>query len=509
MLFARIVETSGQIRSTSKRLEKIDLLARLIRQLRADEIEIAVSFLSGSLRQGTIRVGYASIRAAMTAPAETALLEIIDVDRALSDLAAVQGSGSERRRRELLGSLFSRATDAEQRFLTGLLTGELRQGALEGIMLDGLAKATGVAASRIRRAAMMAGSLPVIARSLLEQGEAGLAPFTIQLFCPVQPMLAQTAEDASQAIHDLGEAALEYKFDGARVQVHKSGAEVRIYSRRMNEVTGAVPEIVEIVRAMPANDLILDGEVLTLDKSARPRPFQVTMRRFGRKLDVEALRRELPLRPFWFDLLYADGAPLIDEEQKRRFAALNGVTRPEDIVPHLVTANPEQAEDFLHSALERGHEGIMAKATQAPYAAGARGQAWLKVKKARTLDLVILAAEWGNGRRKGWLSNLHLGARDTVQGGFAMLGKTFKGLTDEMLAWQTQELLKLEVARDSYTVYVEPKLVVEIAFNEIQVSPRYASGLALRFARVKRYRPDKSATESDTFQTVQKLASAA
>ena len=356
---------------------------------------------------------------------------------------------------------------------------------------------------------MIAGSLPAIARSLMEQGESGLAPFAIQLFCPVQPMLAQTAEDVSSAIHDLGEAALEYKFDGARVQVHKSRDEVRVYSRRMNEVTGAVPEIVEVVRAMPANELILDGEVLSLDESGRPRPFQITMRRFGRKLDVETLRRELPLHPFWFDLLYTDGAPLIDEEQKRRFAALTDISRSAEIVPHLITANADQAEDFLHSALERGHEGIMAKATHAAYAAGARGQAWLKVKKARTLDLVVLAAEWGNGRRKGWLSNLHLGARDDVRGGFAMLGKTFKVLTDEMLTWQTQELLKLEVARDSYTVYVEPKLVVEIAFNEIQVSPRYASELALRFARVKRYRPDKAASEADTFQTVQKLAGGA
>jgi DNA ligase 1 len=509
MLLARLVETSEQIRSTSKRLEKVDLLAQFIRQLHPDEVEIGVSFLSGSFRQGNIRVGYASIRGAMTVPAGNASLEIIEVDRTLSDVAVVEGSGSERRRRDLLGSLFSRATDAEQRFLTALLTGELRQGALEGIMLDGLAKATGVAASKIRRAAMMAGGLSAISRSLIEQGEAGLSPFTIQLFCPVQPMLAQTAEDASQAIHDLGEAALEYKFDGARVQVHKSGDEVRVYSRRMNEVTPAVPEIVELVRAMPASQLILDGEVLSLDEAGRPKPFQITMRRFGRRLDVETLRRELPLRPFWFDLLYADGASLIDEEQKRRFAELNRIARPADVVPHLVTANPDQAEDFLHSALQHGHEGIMAKATHAAYAAGARGQAWLKVKKARTLDLVILAAEWGNGRRKGWLSNLHLGARDTVQGGFAMLGKTFKGLTDEMLAWQTQELLKLEVARDSYTVYVEPKLVVEIAFNEIQVSPRYASGLALRFARVKRYRPDKLASESDTFETVQKLAATA
>jgi DNA ligase 1 len=267
-----------------------------------------------------------------------------------------------------------------------------------------------------------------------------------------------------------------------------------------------VPEVVEAVRALPANELILDGEVLSLDEKGRPQPFQVSMRRFGRKLDVDRLLTELPMTPFWFDLLYLNGTPVIDEPQARRFAELSSLVPGSNLVPNLVTSSSEEAEHFLHRALQQGHEGIMAKARSAPYAAGARGRSWLKVKQARTLDLVILAAEWGNGRRRGWLSNLHLGACDTVKGGFAMLGKTFKGLTDEMLAWQTQELLKLEIARDKYTVYVEPTLVVEIAFNEIQVSPRYASGLALRFARVKRYRPDKSADDADTFETVQKLA---
>ena len=280
-----------------------------------------------------------------------------------------------------------------------------------------------------------------------------------------------------------------------------------VFSRRSNEVTAAVPEIVEAVQAMPAKELILDGEVLSLDQNGRPHPFQITMRRFGRKLEVDRIAREQPVVPFWFDLMYLNGSRLIDEPQARRFAALRELVPSEMLVPHLVTASAEDGEEFLHQALERGHEGIMAKSTQAGYAAGARGQSWLKIKRARTLDLVILAAEWGNGRRQGWLSNLHLGARDTQKGGFAMLGKTFKGLTDEMLAWQTQELLKLEIERDGHTVYVEPKLVAEIAFNEIQVSPRYASGLALRFARVKRYRPDKSAESADTFETVQKMAS--
>jgi DNA ligase-1 len=269
-----------------------------------------------------------------------------------------------------------------------------------------------------------------------------------------------------------------------------------------------VPEIVEAVRAVPAKELILDGEVLSMKPDGRPEPFQVTMKRFGRKLDVDRMRSELPLQPFWFDLIYLDGAPIADETQKQRFSALKELVPANTLVPHIVTANADQAEDFLHEALAHGHEGVMAKATGAQYAAGARGQSWLKVKQARTLDLVILAAEWGHGRRTGFLSNLHVGARDREKGGFAMLGKTFKGLTDEMLAWQTDQLLKIEVARDAYTVFVEPKLVVEIAFNEIQVSPRYASGLALRFARVKRYRPDKAPGDSDTFETVKRLAGA-
>jgi len=359
---------------------------------------------------------------------------------------------------------------------------------------------------RIRRAAMMAGDAAMIARAVLEEGERGLARFDIQLFRPVQPMLAQMADDVEDALDELGEAALEYKFDGARVQAHKSGDNVKIFSRGSKDVSAAIPEIVEAVRALPARNVILDGEVLSLDAQGRPQPFQITMRRFGRKLDVERMAKELPVVPFWFDAIYMDGSPLIDEPQARRFGALADIVPPATLVPHLVTANAEQAEDFVHEALARGHEGVMAKSTTAAYAAGARGQSWLKIKKPRTLDLVVLAAEWGNGRRQGWLSNLHLGARDAHNSGFAMLGKTFKGLTDEMLTWQTQEFLKIEIARDGHVVYLEPKMVVEIAFNEIQVSPRYASGLALRFARVKRYRPDKSAGEADTFETVQKLA---
>ncbi len=505
MQLSRLVATSGRVTATTKRLEKIALIGALLEQLQPEEVEIAVSFLSGNTRQGRLGIGYSTLREATGSPAREPSLELLEVDRAFESLNSVQGSGSAGRKLEQLREIFSRATEEEQRFLMGLLGGELRQGALEGIMLEAVARATRVPLAQVRRAVMMAGAIPPVARVLFEQGESGLSAYEVRLFRPVQPMLAQTAEDAAEAIGELGEAALEWKLDGARIQVHRSGEEVIVYSRSLNDVTAAVPEIVEAARSLPANDLILDGECISLQPDGRPNPFQITMRRFGRKLDVGRMRTELPLSPFWFDLLYLDGTSLLDEPQARRFGTLVELA-PNLAVPHTITANPEDAVEFFDRALRQGHEGIMAKSTAAPYLAGARGKSWLKVKNPRTLDLVILAAEWGNGRRRGWLSNLHLGARDAEKGGFAMLGKTFKGLTDEMLAWQTQELLKLEIGRDNYTIYVEPKLVAEIVFNEIQVSSRYESGLALRFARVKRYRLDKSAADADTFQAVQQLA---
>ena len=505
MLLADVVETSRRVGETSKRLEKIALLADLLQRVHPDEIEVVVSFLSGQIRQGRIGIGYATVREAGGSPAALPSLEVMEIDRTLQSIIAITGAGSQRQRSELLQGMMARATEAEQRFLIRLLIGELRQGALEAVMVEALAKTSSVAVAKVRRAVMMAGSVTPVARALLEKGEAGLEQYDVQLFRPIQPMLAGSADDVTEAIEEFGQAALEYKLDGARVQVHRSGDDVVLYSRSLNDVTAAVPEVVEVVRALPANELILDGEVISLLPDGRPQPFQITMRRFGRRLDVDRLRAELPMTPFWFDLLHLDGGHLLDESQSRRFEALAEVA-PQTLIPHAVVSDSEAAEAFLEQALARGHEGIMAKALDAPYAAGSRGQSWLKVKRARTLDLVILAAEWGNGRRQGWLSNLHLGARDTEKGGFAMLGKTFKGLTDEMLAWQTAQLLKLEIGRDNYTVYVEPKLVAEIAFNEIQVSPRYASGLALRFARVKGYRPDKTAEQADTFLTVQKLA---
>lgn len=505
MKLFEVVETSRRVAETPRRLEKISALADLLTQTHGDEIEITVAFLSGQIRQGRVGAGYAAIREAAGAPAPQSSLDLTEVDRAFQAISTTSGPGSQRRRFDLLQNLFARASEPEQRFLIALLAGELRQGALEAVIVDAIAKAAKIPSDRVRRAVMLAGSAIAVARAALEQGEPGIKQYDVQLFRPIQPMLAQSAEALDEALAELGEAALEFKMDGARIQAHKSGDEVVIYSRALNDVTLAVPEVVQLVRALPARDLILDGEVLSLQPDGRPQPFQVTARRFGRKLDLDRMRAELPLTPFWFDLLFLNGGSLLDEPQKRRFDEATLLAR-DSLMPHLSTSDPALASEFLEQALERGHEGIMAKATSALYAAGSRGQSWIKVKRARTLDLVILAAEWGNGRRKGWLSNLHLGARDTEKGGFAMLGKTFKGLTDEMLQWQTQELLKLEIARDSYTVHVEPKLVAEIAFNEIQVSPRYVSGLALRFARVKRYRTDKTAAEADTFETVKKLA---
>jgi DNA ligase-1 len=506
MKFGELVETSRRVADTSSRLEKIAMLAALIRQLPASEIEIGVAFLSGSPRQGRIGIGWALIREAgsMSAAGSTTL-ELTDVDAAFGRIAAIAGPGSSREKTRTLAELFSRATGPEQDFLRRLVFGELRQGALEGVLLDAVARASGISAAAVRRAAMMAGDLGAVARAALDQGEQGLAAFSVRLFQPVQPMLAETADTLESALASLGEAALEYKMDGARIQVHKAGTDVRVFTRNLRDVTRAAPEVVEAVGALQARELILDGEVIALAADRTPHPFQVTMRRFGRKLEVEKLRQELPLSPFFFDCLYVDGQPLIDEPQMRRFEALTDAAPSSIVIPHTVARGTGAAETFLQSALDLGHEGVMAKSLGAGYAAGRRGAAWLKVKLARTLDLVVLAAEWGHGRRTGWLSNLHLGARDPDRNGFAMLGKTFKGMTDQMLEWQTRKLLELEMTRDEYTVYVRPELVVEIAFNDVQASPVYPGGLALRFARVKRYRPDKSAGDAETFETIQRI----
>jgi DNA ligase-1 len=437
-------------------------------------------------------------------PAPVSALRLSDVDEAFARIAASSGSGSSAVRAGVLQHLLSRATIDEQDFLVRLLFGELRQGALEGVLVEAVARAAAIAPALVRRAAMLAGGLPQVARAALTSGASALDAVAVTLLQPVQPMLADSAADVNEALSWLGEAALEYKLDGARIQVHKLDDEVRVFSRALRDVTVAVPEVVDLVRRLPARSLILDGEAIALRADGGPQPFQMTMRRFGRKLDVERMRRELPIAPYFFDCLYLDEA-LIDEPLARRVAVLDGLVPADAVVPRVVTSQQEQAADFVARAIAAGHEGIVAKAPGAGYAAGRRGQAWLKVKQARTLDLVVLAVEWGSGRRRGLLSNLHLGARDDERGGFVMLGKTFKGLTDEMLAWQTERLLGLEIGRDAYTVHVRPELVVEIAFNDIQESQQYPGRLALRFARVKRYRQDKTAAAADTLATIQSI----
>jgi len=506
MLLAELLAASERVAATRSRLAKIEALAECLRRLDVSEIALGVAYLSGDTRQGKIGIGYASLKDALAAaPASAPQLTLAQVDEALARLAQIKGAGSAAERQRLLAELFARATAGEQDFLARLLLGELRQGALEGIMLDAIAKAANLPAARVRAAAMRAGGLPAVAQTALAEGETGLARFALAVFQPVQPMLAQPAEDVAEALERLGTAAFEWKLDGARVQAHKSGGEIRVYTRSLNEVTSAVPEVVEALRDCAARELIADGETIALRPDGTPYPFQETMSRFGRKLDVETLRATLPLSVFFFDCLLADGTDLTPKPARERFDALAKFLPAKILIPRLVTGDKEAAQAFYDGALARGHEGVMAKALDAPYEAGSRGAGWIKIKEARTLDLVVIAVEWGSGRRKGWLSNLHLGALDPATGDFVMLGKTFKGMTDKMLAWQTERLLALKTSREGHVVHVRPELVVEIAFNEIQASAHYPGGYALRFARVKRYREDKSAKEADTIETVRAL----
>ncbi len=508
MRLAGIVETSQQVGATSARSDKIERLAAALLDLRPEEITVGVSYLSGELPQGRIGVGPALIRDAVPdSAAVESTLTLLQVDSSFGRIAEISGSGSATRRGRALHDLLARATREEQEFLARLVLGELRQGAQEGVMVEAVARAAGVAARSVRRALMFSGDLPAVARSALAEGAAGLRRFSIQLFRPVLPMLAQTADQVGDALDRFETAALEYKLDGARVQVHRAGDDVRVYTRRLNDVSEAVPELVERVRALPIREVVLDGEALALRSDGRPQPFQVTMRRFGRRLEVGRMRRELPLSAYFFDILYLDGDALVDLPARERLEALDRALPGELVVPRAVTGAVNEADEFLKRALAAGHEGIMAKALDGPYEAGRRGRTWLKLKPAHTLDLVVLAAEWGSGRRKGWLSNLHLGARDPVGGGFVMLGKTFKGLTDQTLEWQTRKLQELEVSRDAYTVYVRPELVAEVAFDGVQASPTYPGGVTLRFARLKRYRPDKNAEQADTIDTVRAFAS--
>jgi DNA ligase-1 len=519
MLLVDVAAVSADVGATSSRLAKTarlaDLLTRLAAEHDARAAAVVASWLSGELPQRQIGVGWASLRA-LPGPAAAPSLTVAGVDGLFTEIGAVAGKGSQARRADLLAGLFAAATAVEQTFLRRLLTGELRQGALIGVMADAVAKATGLPATEVRRAAMLAGDLPAVAAAALAGGDAPLAQFTLSVGRPVGPMLAQTATGVGDALDKLGGMAVfEAKLDGARVQIHRRGTDVSIYTRSLDDVTARLPEVVEAAQAWPVEDVIADAEAIALRPDGRPHRFQVTASRFGRgggrggrdrSVDIAAARAAQPLSVFVFDLLHLDGADLLDRPTLERLAVIDTVIPATQRVDRLVTSGADDARRFLDATLAAGHEGVMAKAPDAPYEAGRRGAGWLKVKPVHTLDLVVLAVEWGSGRRTGKLSNIHLGARDPATGGFVMLGKTFKGMTDAMLDWQTTRFLELaDGPTDGYVVRVRPEQVVEIAFDGIQTSSRYPGGMALRFARVLRYRDDKSPAEADTVDTVRAL----
>jgi DNA ligase 1 len=499
MRFAQLAATTEAVRAVGGRREKVERLAQALRGLAPEEVAPGAAFLAGECGPRVLGVGWAALRDRPPAAGDPSLT-VADVDAALSRLAALAGPGSQAARRAELAGLLGRASAAEQAFLVALMLGDLRQGALAAVVADAVAQAGGVPAAAVRRALMLRGDLGAVAEAALTGGAGALAGFRLEVGRPLQPMLAQTAADVSAALARTGPAAIEWKLDGARIQIHRDGGDVAVFTRNLDDVTARLPEVVEAARALPARAVVLDGEAIALRADGRPHPFQVTGSRFASRRGVEDLRRAVPLTPMLFDVLHLDGEDLLDRPGAERAAALDGTVAPPSRVPRVVADEPAAAETALAGALGQGHEGVVVKALAAPYEAGRRGAAWVKVKPVHTLDLVVLAAEWGHGRRRGWLSNLHLGARG--DSGFVMLGKTFKGLTDAMLAWQTDALLALEVARDAHVVHVRPELVVEVAFDGVQASPRYPGGVALRFARVLRHRPDKSAAEADTLAAV-------
>jgi DNA ligase-1 len=507
MLFLKdLVEISGRVSATTKKKEKASLLAHLFNEAKGKEIFLAASYLSGELPQGRLGIGWAMLQETMKDfSAQLDPISLIDLDLYFEAIAGEKGPGSSGRKIQTLREILSRSNHKEKEFLMKLIMGEIRQGALEGLVLEAVAQTASLSLDHLRRSLMFSGNIGEVAKVAIEEGASGLSRFQPKLFHPISPMLASPVEGEDEAIQRLGEAAWEYKIDGARIQVHKDGEEIRVFTRHLKEVTESVPEIVALTKKYPMEKAIFEGEAFALREDGKPLPFQTTMRRFGRIQNVEGMREKIPLAPFFFDLLYLDGGSLLDASYQERFKQLSERISPEYLIPRIVTADAGKVQDFLLRSLKAGHEGLMAKGLDAPYIAGQRGFLWLKIKPAETLDLVILAAEWGHGRRKGLLSNLHLGARDAESEEFVMLGKTFKGLTDEMLRWQTKKLLELEIARDEWTVFVRPELVVEVAFNDIQESPHYPGGLALRFARVKHFREDKSPLEADTFQKVRAI----
>lgn len=503
MLLTRLAHVSREVAATSARSRKTDLLAELFREAEADDVPIVIPYLAGRLPQGRIGVGW-KVLGAPVEPAAEPTLTVREVDAAFTRLGAVSGPGSQAERARLVGALMGAATAEEQRFLVGLLTGEVRQGALDAVAVEGLARATGAPAPDVRRAVMLAGSLQTVAEALLADGPEALAAFRLTVGRPVQPMLAHSASSVGEAVEKLGACAVEEKLDGIRVQVHRDGDTVRVHTRTLDDITDRLPEVTAAARELRGERFILDGEVISFDGDGRPRSFQETAGRVGSRTDVTAAAREVPVSPVFFDALSVDGRDLLDLPSTGRHEELARLVPEPMRVRRTLVSGPgdtARAEAFLAETLARGHEGVVAKALDAPYSAGRRGASWLKVKPVHTLDLVVLAAEWGHGRRTGRLSNLHLGAR-TAGGGFAMLGKTFKGMTDTMLAWQTERLRELAVEESGQVVTVRPELVVEIAYDGLQRSTRYPAGVTLRFARVVRYREDKRPEEADTVEAL-------
>lgn len=506
MLFAEVARVSREVARTSARSRKTELLAEFFRAAQPEDAPIAIAYLAGRLPQGRLGIGWAALRD-RAEPAAEPTLTVRAVDATLTDVGEVSGQGAQTGRRALLQDLFGAATAPEQEYLLGLLTGEVRQGALDAAAIEGLAAATAARPADVRRAVMLAGALEPVAQALLDRGPQALAGFALQVGRPLLPMLAGAAKSVEEALVRLGPCAVEEKLDGIRVQVHRDGDRVQVFTRTLEDVTARLPEVVAAALALPAERFVLDGEVLALDADGRPRPFQETAGRVGSRVDVATAAAALPVHPVFFDVLSVEGRDLLDLPYAERHASLAALVPAERRVRNLLVADPgdEQqaraAEEFFAATLARGHEGVVIKAAGSPYAAGRRGATWLKVKPVHTLDLVVLAVEWGHGRRTGKLSNLHLGAR-ADDGSFVMLGKTFKGLTDALLDWQTEQLLARAVSDDGHVVTVRPELVVEIAYDGVQTSPRYPAGLTLRFARVLRYREDKTPDQADTVAAV-------
>jgi DNA ligase-1 len=513
--FSKLAELCESLTGTRGKLEKVRLLVEFLRELDPQEIEPAVLMLLGKIFPDndprTLEISGATVERVVQripdAESQRTPLEILDVRRLFEQMAGASGSGSRRQKEALLAELLGGASDVERKWLLKMIFGEMQHGVAEGVMLDAVAKASGAPLSTVRRAVMLTGDIGEVAYIALRQEKDALQRVGMRLFRPVQPMLAELAETVTEALAEHhGTSSFEFKFDGARVQIHRSGEEVRIYSRRLSEVTPSLPDVVELaVNRLRAKELIVEGEVVAVDRHGRPLPFQELMRRFRRIRDVQAMISEVPVRLFLFDILYLDGRPLMDASYSERWELLTNIAPAELLAERLITDSPEEAQAFLERAMAEGHEGLMAKALDSPYEPGSRGKKWFKIKPAEHLDLVIVAADWGYGRRTGWLSNYHLAALDPQSGEFLVIGKTFKGLTDEEFRWMTEKLQQIKAGEKGGTVFVRPEVVVEVAYNEVQRSPHYRSGFALRFARITRIRTDKRPEQADTIDRIRRL----